>query len=155
MIKDSFVINWCYQTANIKVKYSEKSGPPVQFSNVVGTFHLGTRCLCFRAQVPRKYDIPICHLYGKWEKKKISHNRLKDKLLISCFWLFWQNYFCLHKRGWFLFWNLFFFTVLIPILQHSSSFSFYDNTNTESNNDMLSNAVFPYSWTLIYLLTAS
>lgn len=49
--------------------------------------------------------------------------------------------------------NTFFSTFLLPILQNSSLF--YGNRNIESNNNTPSNAAFPYTWTLIYPLTAS
>lgn len=37
------------------------------------------------------------------------------------------------------------------ILQKSSSFSFYGTIIIESNNDTFPSAVFPYTWTFIYL----
>lgn len=39
--------------------------------------------------------------------------------------------------------------------QSCKTLIFFGNRNIESNNDTLSNAVFPNTWTLVYLLTAS
>lgn len=50
-------------------------------------------------------------------------------LLVSCFRLLYQNYFYLHKKV-FVFQYIFFFTILIPVLQSS-----------ERNNEMLISAV--------------
>lgn len=99
--------------------------------------------------------LPFIYMANENKIKKKCHNSWKDKLSISCLWVFRQKNtpISVYTKTWgFLIKTLFSLSFLS---QSCKTLLFFGNRNIESNNDTLSNAVFPNTWTLVYLLTAS